>query len=137
MRLHLCTGSTSQLAGFWHFFGVAYWRAKEDKPPDSDWLTHTPLSFDVSHTDGLFLLDARGHERILDVGMPATRPHLPRRLLRLLNAEGRRKLAQPHAAWTIRQALDDNGYLLGRRIPGPERWRLRSLSRLASGRARS
>jgi protein SCO1/2 len=118
-RFHLLTGTRSELARFWRFFGVAYWRTKEGTPPDTDWLTHRPLTFDVSHTDGLFLLGPDGRERIVDVGMPDTGGHLPRVLLRLLNAQGRRNLAHPQAGWTIRAALDDIGYLVGRRIPGP------------------
>lgn len=116
-RFPLFTGTAGQLARFWRFFGVAYWRTKEGRPADNDWLTGKPLTFDVSHTDGLFLIDSRGHERILDVGMPAVGPRLPRALNRLLDAQGRSDLAHPSAGWTVRQALDDLGRLAGERIP--------------------
>lgn len=112
----LLTGTASELARFWRFFGVAYWRTKEGKPPDSDWLTGKPLTFDVSHTDGLFLIDSRGHERILDVGMPDMGARLPRALERLLNAQGRADHTHPQAGWTLQQALDDLERLLGRQI---------------------
>jgi protein SCO1/2 len=73
---HLFTGTRAQFTRFWRFFGVAYWRTPEGTPPDTDWLTHRALTFDVSHTSGLFLLDPEGRERIVDVGMPDTRGHL-------------------------------------------------------------
>lgn len=110
------TGTPSQLAHFWHFFGVAYWRTKEGTPPDTDWLTRKPLTYDVSHTDGLFLVDAQGRERIVDVGMPDVGPRLPRALAQLLNAQGRADLAHPRPGWTLPQALDDLERLLGRRV---------------------
>jgi protein SCO1/2 len=116
-RFHLLTGTRAQLTRFWRFFGVAFFKTPEGKPPDTDWLTGKPLTFDVSHTDGLFLLDANGHERILDIGMPNVGGRLSATLKRLLNDTGRRNLAHPQAAWTVRQALDDIGSLLGKQIP--------------------
>ena len=118
-RFPLLTGTAAELARFWRFFGVAYWRTKEGTPPDTDWLTGKPLTFDVSHTDGLFLIDARGRERILDVGMPDLGPRLPRPLEKLLNAEGRSDLTHPQAGWTPQQALDDLERLLGHPVRQP------------------
>lgn len=117
VRFRLLTGTPAELARFWSFFGVGYRRTREGSPPDRDWLTHRPLTFDVTHTDGLFLLDARGHERIVDVGMPDAGGRLSPALRRLLNGTGRRNLSRPEAGWTIRQGLDDVGYLLGSTIP--------------------
>jgi protein SCO1 len=116
IRFPLLTGTSAQIARFWHFFGVAYWRTKEGTPPDTDWLTGKPLTFDVSHTDGLFVVDASGRERVLDVGMPAV-GKLPSALSRLLDAQGRSDLAHPQAGWTLPQALDDLGRVLGHRVP--------------------
>jgi protein SCO1/2 len=118
-RFPLLTGTATELARFWRFFGVAYWRTKEDKPPDVDWLTGKPLTFDVDHTDCLFLIDARGHERIVDVGIPEISEHVPQALTALLNAQGRDDLTHPRPGWTPQQALDDLQRLLGRPIPGP------------------
>jgi protein SCO1/2 len=115
----LLTGTPAELARFWRFFGVAYWRTKEGTPPDTDWLTGKPLNFDVSHTDGVFFIDSDGHERILSVGMPNLSARLPRTLQALLNAQGRADLKRPQAGWTLSQALDDLERLLGRQIPQP------------------
>jgi protein SCO1/2 len=117
VHLQLLTGTRSELSRFWHFFGVAYWRTPEGKPPDLDWLTGKPLTFDVSHTDGLFLIGPDGRERIVHVGMPRGQRQLPRVLLRLLNKQGRLDLAQPTAGWTPQDGLNDIGYLLKRHIP--------------------
>jgi protein SCO1/2 len=112
----LLTGTERNLRRFWHPFGVAFLRTPEDSPPDRDWWTHRPLTFDVAHTDGLFFLDRRGHLRIALIGMPGVRS-LPPKLRSLLNGTGRRNLVHPEAPWTAHQALDDLGVLLGRRIP--------------------
>jgi len=116
-RFPLLTGTDAQLRRFWRFFGVAFWRTKEGRPPDTDWLTGRPLTFDVNHTDGLFLIDGRGRERIVDVGMPDVGGQLPRGLERLLNAQGRADLAQPRPGWTPQQVLVDLERLLGKQIP--------------------
>jgi protein SCO1 len=118
-RFRLLTGTASELDRFWRFFGVAYWRTKEGTPPDTDWLTGKPLTFDVSHTDGLFLIDQQGRERILDVGMPEIGKRIPMTLEHLLNAQGRADLAHPQPGWTLQQAFDDLERLLGRHIPEP------------------
>jgi protein SCO1/2 len=113
----LLTGTPSQIARFWSFLGVAYWRTREGSPPDTDWLTGKPLTYDVEHTDGLFVIDASGHERVLDVGMPSVDGHLSPALSKLLDARGRSELAHPLGGWTIPQALDDLSRVLGRRVP--------------------
>ena len=76
-----------------------------------DWWTHKPETFDVQHSDGVFFIDPRGHERIADAGMPYVGTRLPASLRRLLNDEGVRNLHHPSVPWTPRQALDDVIYL--------------------------
>lgn len=115
-RFPLLTGTKAELARFWRFFGVASWRTKEGTPPDTDWLTGKPLTFDVSHTDALFLIDGEGRERIVDVGMPDVGGRLPAALRALLDSQGRTDLARPQSGWTIADGLDDLGRLLGRSI---------------------
>lgn len=117
-RVPLFTGTAAELARFWRFFGVAYWRTKEGRPADTDWLTGKPLTFDVNHTDALFLIDAQGRERIVDVGIPHVGQHLPKALATLLNAQGRADLAHPQPGWTLRQAVDDLERILGKQISG-------------------
>ena len=101
----LLTGTHAQLTRFWHSFGVGFFP------------TSRGPTFDVAHTDGVFFVDERGHERIAMIGMPNTHGKLDARLRRLLEGKGLRNLAQPQAAWTVEQALNDLGRLLARRIP--------------------
>jgi len=116
---HLLTGSAPQIAAFWRFFGVFYAKIPQGKPPDVDWWTHLPETYDVTHQDGLFFLDERGHERLAVIGMANTDRKLPARLRRLLNGQGWQNLAHPGDSWTVRQALDDLGHVLGRHVPSP------------------
>jgi cytochrome oxidase Cu insertion factor (SCO1/SenC/PrrC family)/thiol-disulfide isomerase/thioredoxin len=101
------TGSTAEIERLWKFFGVYYRRVRQGKPPDVDWLTHRPERFDVDHTDGLFIVDPKGHWRVAVIGMPSVGGSLPAPLRRLLNDQGQSNLRHPQAPWTPKQALDD------------------------------
>jgi protein SCO1/2 len=114
LRFRLLTGSRAELTRLWHFFGVYFQRVPQDKPPDRDWLTGKPESFDVQHTDGFFLVDPRGHWRVATIGMPALGGRLPSRLRPLLNDQGRGNLRNPRAPWTPKEALADVFDLKGR-----------------------
>jgi cytochrome oxidase Cu insertion factor (SCO1/SenC/PrrC family) len=112
----MLTGSEGQIHRLWKFFGVGYERVPQDKPPDVDWLTHKPETFDVQHTDGIFFIDPAGQERIAEEGMPSV-GHLSPTLQSLLNDQGRQNLAHPQTPWTAAEALDDLYYLMNRNVP--------------------
>ncbi len=116
---HLFTGSADQLARLWHFLGVAYETEPIGSPAPIDWWTHQPETYDVGHSDGVFFLDPAGHERIAIVGVADVGGKLSPTLTSLLDQQGLQNLHAPQAAWTVRQALDDLGHLLGQRIPAP------------------
>lgn len=103
----LLTGTQSEIHRFWKFFGVYYQRVPQGNPPDIDWLTHKPETFDVQHTDGLFILDPAGRERMADEGMPDVGGQLSPALRRLLDEEGREDLAHPQLPWSAAQVLED------------------------------
>jgi cytochrome c biogenesis protein CcmG, thiol:disulfide interchange protein DsbE len=111
------TGSKAQIRRLWKFFGVEYNRVAQGNPPDVDWLTHKPETFDVQHTDALFFLDPSGQERIADNGMPQITGRLAPALARLLNDQGRHNLEHPQFAWTSADVFDDLYYLMDRNIP--------------------
>ena len=112
----LLTGTQAQIHQLWKFFGVYYARVPQDNPPDEDWLTHKPETFDIQHTDGLFFIDPAGQERIAEQGMPSV-ANLSPALKALLNDQGRQNLGHPQTPWTAAQALDDLYYLMNRNVP--------------------
>ena len=113
----LVTGTPVNLDRFWSFFGVTHERQAVASPAPIDWYTHQPETYDVSHTPVLLFIDGSGHERIVLVGTADVGGQLAPSLKEMLNDTGRNNLAHPDAPWTVRQALDDIGALLGRSIP--------------------
>ncbi len=115
----LLTGSADQVARFWGFFGVGYQRQPIGSPAPIDWWTHQPETYDVGHTDGLFIIGPHGRERIATIGMANVGGKLNPTLAGMLDAQGLQNLHDPQASWTVQQALDDLGHVLGQRIPAP------------------
>ena len=113
----MLTGTQSEIHRLWKFFGVYYVRVPQGKPPDIDWLTHKPETFDVQHTDAIFLIDPSGQERIVDEGMAEVNGELSPVLRSLLSNEGIQNLKHPQLPWTAAEALDDLYFLMGRNIP--------------------
>jgi len=95
----MLTGTQAAIHRLWSFFGVYYHRVPQGKPADVDWLTGRPESFDVQHTDAVFIIDPAGQERILDEGMPSVSGQLSPALRRVLNDQGRQNLVHPQFAW--------------------------------------
>jgi protein SCO1/2 len=64
------------------------------------------LTYDVQHSDEVFFLDASGHERFVLEGAPyAANGTVPPKLLKFMDAEGRKNLKSPAStAWTEAQA---------------------------------
>lgn len=110
------TGSVAAMRRFWDFFGIGFKRVPQGRPPDLDWWTHRPETFDVEHVDGLFLIDAKGYERVFFPGYANVNGRLSTRLRNLLSADGLKNLAHPLNAWTQPQVLAAVGRLLGRRV---------------------
>lgn len=110
----MLTGTPAHVRAFWRFFGVSYYRVPEDKPAQIDWLTHTPLTFDIDHTDGLFLIGPTGREIVAEEGMADVGGHLDKGLRGLLDAQGRHDLTHPQLPWTSTDVLDDLDHFLNR-----------------------
>jgi protein SCO1/2 len=119
IQFTLLTGTQPNLRRFWRFFGVAFFKTAQGTPPDIDWWTRKPETFDVAHSDGLFFIDEHGRLRIAVLGMPNLHGRLVAPLRRLLSDKGLGNLAHPEVPWTVPQALDDLSFLVGRRIPPP------------------
>ncbi len=69
----LATGTPANLDALWKFLGVSVQIVPEEQPAKIDWYTGTPLTYDVDHTDGYFLIDSAGHERFSDSNPPESR----------------------------------------------------------------
>ena len=113
----MLTGTQSEIGRLWKFFGVYYTRVPQGKPPDIDWLTHKPETFDVQHTDAIFFIDPAGQERIVDEGMPEVNGQLSPVLKSLLSDQGLQNLEHPQLPWTAAEALDDLYFLMNRNVP--------------------
>ena len=113
----MLTGSQAAIHRLWGFFGVYYKRVPQSNPPDVDWMTGKPETFDVNHTDAVFIIDPAGQERIVDDGMPQLSGALPVSLRKLLNEKGQHNLAHPQFAWTSGELIEDLYYLMDRSIP--------------------
>jgi cytochrome oxidase Cu insertion factor (SCO1/SenC/PrrC family) len=114
----LLTGSRANLAELWSWFGVFYERVKEGSPPDTNWQTGKPYTFDIDHSDNVFVLGASGNERALVQANADVGGKLPEALAKLLSGEGRKDLADPGlGSWTPAEMLQAIGAVLGRDIP--------------------
>jgi protein SCO1 len=114
----MLTGTPANLDALWKFFGVFVQVVPEEQPPKLDWWTGKALAYDVDHTDGYFLIDARGHERFSDSNPPNLDGHLDRKLSGLLDDGGLKNLEhQSSPNWTLSEALGSLSWLVGRTIP--------------------
>jgi protein SCO1 len=114
----LLSGTPANLDALWKYLGVSVQIVPEALPAKIDWYTGKPLTYDVNHTDGYFLIDAQGHERFSDSNPPDLHGHLDQKLAGLLNAGGRKNLDdQSSPNWTLSQALASLSWLVGRTIP--------------------
>jgi thiol-disulfide isomerase/thioredoxin len=113
----MLTGTPNTIRKLWDWFGVQYRRVPEGKPADLDWWTHKPLTFDINHTDAVYVIDPHGYLRVANDGMPNPQGKLSKRLRSLLDAEGAGNLKHPHLPWTAEQVADDVLNMMGRAVP--------------------
>lgn len=114
----LLTTSPSNLAKFSKYFGVFYTKTKEDSPPETDWLTGKPLTYDIAHQDAVIFLDKQGHERFLLLGNANTQGKAPPATLNnFMDAEGHKNLTDPGPlSWTVPEGLQATSWLLGKKV---------------------
>lgn len=111
------TGSIREVKLFWRWFGVGFKRVPQGDHPDVDWWTHKRETFDVEHTDGVFLIDKAGYERSFFPGIADVSGHVSPALRGLLSETGLSNLVHPGAAWTESQVMSGVGRLLGVKVP--------------------
>jgi protein SCO1/2 len=115
----LLTAAPADLTTLWKSLGVDVEKTAEDNPPGIDWMTGKPLTYDLSHTDEVFVLNKSGNEQFLIDGMPNTQGVAPPPVLdKFLSDEGRDDLAHPDAStWTAADATTALAWVLGKHLP--------------------
>jgi protein SCO1 len=117
----LLTGTDANITAMNSFFYVEAQKVAEGSPPQLDWWTHQPLTYDVDHSDGFFIIDPSGHERFATAATPDVTSHkLPAALKAMLDTQGEQNLNDPMIngqIWTVPQALADLGWVVHRSIP--------------------
>ena len=115
----LLTANKGVVDTFWGHFGINFEKTPEDSPPGIDWQTGKPYTYDVSHSNGFLVFGPGGHLRFLTVELPNLGGQIEPALRRLLNDQGLENLdhPDPNQSWTIPQALQAIGSVLGRSIP--------------------
>jgi cytochrome oxidase Cu insertion factor (SCO1/SenC/PrrC family) len=118
----LLRASRSDTKRLWKHFGVELQRVKEGSPPDHDWLTGKPLTYDIEHSDELIFVDAAGHERFVVSASPDVQGRaIPAKLAGILGRQGRQLLHHPDpvASWTVGQGLSVFSWLLNHKLSLP------------------
>lgn len=118
----LLRATPADTAKLWKYFGVSYQRVKEYDPPSIDWLTHKPLTYDVTHSDDLIFLDPAGHQRFIVNADPDVQGKLPpKQLVQFLDPSGLKSLYHPDPVgdWTVSQGLQVFSWLTQHRLSEP------------------
>jgi cytochrome oxidase Cu insertion factor (SCO1/SenC/PrrC family) len=115
----ILTGTQANVDAMNNFFHFYAEKVPEDTPPQLDWWTHQPLTYDVNHSDGYVLIDPQGHERFATAAAPNVTSHtLPKALNKMLDDQGQRNLNDPTGqTWTVPEALANIGWMVKQSIP--------------------
>lgn len=118
----LLSASPADTKRLWRHFGVELKRVKEESPPDRDWLTGKPLTYDIEHSDELIFIDADGRERFVVSGSPDVQGRaVPAKLAAVLGPQGKQLLHHPDpvTSWTVGQGLSVFSWLLDHELALP------------------
>jgi protein SCO1 len=118
----LVTEAPAELATIATFFGFFYQKVPEDNPPDIDWLTGQPLTYDIDHSDGFVIINPKGIERYVTGGAPDFHGTLDPTLRKFLSPLGDQHLRHPpNPSWTPADLLQALSWSMQRPLtyPGP------------------
>ena len=102
------TGPAAAIKTLWDRLGVYREKVAPANPPPKNWRTGAKLTYDIEHSDEVFFLDARQHERFVIEGPPhlAGQGALPATLETFMNHDGHQSLTHPDPTdWTPPQAV--------------------------------
>ncbi|MGA8246547.1 MAG: SCO family protein [Nocardioides sp.] len=117
----LLTGDRKTIAQLWSYLGVYWHKVPQGDPPDHDWLTGKPLTYDIEHADEVLMFDPSGSERYVVSGHAHVlrSGQVPTTMRGFLNRQGRRHLQRPGAeTWTPEDVLRGVSWLTGQRLSG-------------------
>jgi cytochrome oxidase Cu insertion factor (SCO1/SenC/PrrC family) len=102
---YLASESPTVLKAIAEFFGIYYQQVPEGSPPGIDWLTGKPLTYDVDHSDGFYLIKD-GRLRFTTGAGPDFKGKLSPALRKLLDSQGVSNLKHPPTpSWTPNDAF--------------------------------
>ena len=113
---HVLTGTPGDIHKLWKFFGVYWQKQKPDSPDAKNWRTGKKLTYDIGHSDEIFFLDRKGHERYIleGAGNVQAGTVLPKTIRNYLNDEGNQNLKHPsQQTWKVSQAIQTIKWLRG------------------------
>lgn len=114
----LARTTPADLAKFQNFFKFTYIKVAEGKPPDIDWMTGKPLTYDIDHSDDYFVIGPEGDERIVEDAAPDYTGKLNPKLQKFLSPEGlKHQKHPPQPDWTTADALAALGHVVGEHLP--------------------
>lgn len=100
------------------FFGATATKQSLDGMAPIDWMTHQPITYDVSHSDGFNVIDAKGVEKFISGAPPAFHGTLSPQLNAYLSSDGKATLKNPPKnGWTPASALSAISWVSGTEIP--------------------
>lgn len=114
----LLTGSQQDIAAIWKYLGVYFKKVPAEQPAPKDWLTGKPLTYDIQHSDEVFVL-GRGRERFVISGHANVPRHgaVPAKLRGFLDAQGDQHLNHPgFGSWTPSDVLKAVSWLSGQEV---------------------
>jgi protein SCO1 len=114
----MVTEAPSTLAAFERYFGWYAQRVPEDNPPDVDWWTGKPLTYDIDHSDGFDVIGSSGALTFSTGAAPDFHGRLDPTIRKFLSDEGRSYLAHPpKPGWTTAQLLGTIAWATGHPLP--------------------
>jgi protein SCO1/2 len=96
------------------FFGMRADHLAVEDPAPRDWLTGKPITYDVDHSDGFFVLDGQHRVKFISGLAPRFVGALAKALKGYLTADGLQTLEHPGPGWTPNDALQALSYVARR-----------------------
>ena len=113
-QLQFWRGGSASTNKVMKFFGMRADRLAVQSPAPKDWWTGKPITYDVDHSDGFFVLDANHKVKFISGLAPRFVGTLSKALKGYLSEEGLDTLAHPGPGWTPSQALQAMAYVARR-----------------------